>query len=251
MKKGIYLALSMMLVLGAFTACGGGKDKDNDNNTSDPITSETPAGSEGGEGEGSEGGEDQKPVIPEDLDVAGAIAIGKDYASKVTHGKLENVHDAYYDDTEYVLYAFGSDFTYVKSTTVASYGEDVYEAWNSLDANGNIFAIKNEQPATDEKSVDMMNGYGFNLSYVWGDYSTVYGLDALVATLYEKASGDYAYYQQCLEDAEIAGDAELIADVQYVIDNCGFSESVSEEGVFSFTMDYFNILERKRPCQCA
>lgn len=238
MKKGIYLALSMMLVLGAFTACGGGKDKDNDNSTPDSVTSETPAGSEG---EGSEGGEDQKPVIPEDLDVAGAIAIGQDYASKVTHGKLVNFTDAYYDNTEYVLYAFGSDFTYEKSTTQYmiedELSEDVYEMWNSLDKNGNIFSVKNDMPNMNETSVEMMNGYGFNMYYVLGGSGFSYGVEGLISSLYNMAAEEYAYYEQCLEDAELAGDADLIADVQYVMDNCGFTESVSE-GVYSFTMTY-------------
>lgn len=247
MKKGIYLALSMMLVLGAFTACGGGKDKDNDNSTPDSVTSETPAGSEGGEGEGSEdvggseGGEDQKPVIPEDLDVAGAIAIGQDYASKVTHGKLVNLTDSYYDNTEYVLYAFGGDFTYVKSTTQYmiedEISEDVYEMWNSLDKNGNIFSVKNDMPNMNETSVEMMNGYGFNMYYVLGSSGFSYGVEGLISSLYNMAAEEYAYYEQCLEDAELAGDADLIADVQYVMDNCGFTESVSE-GVYSFTMTY-------------
>ena len=247
MKKGIYLALSMMLVLGAFTACGGGKDKDNDNNTSDPITSETPAGSEG---EGSEGGEVIEPVeIPEDLDVAGAIAFGKDYASRVTHGAGALIYE--YNDPEYgytntesIIYALNDEFVY---TNTISDSEDAgsKECWFSLDANGDIFAVKNGAPYDEEPSEDMMNGYAFNGSYIASVSETFYGVESLVSSLYTMARDSYDYYQQCLEDAQLAEDATLIANVEYVIANCGYSEMATEvEGqkVYGFSFrsgDYY------------
>ncbi|MBQ3019051.1 MAG: hypothetical protein IJD77_00495 [Clostridia bacterium] len=253
MKKGIYLALSMMLVLGSFTACGG-KDKDKDN-TSDPITSETPAGSEGEGSEGGEGGEVIEPVeIPEDLDVAGAIAFGKDYASRVTHGAgalISTYADpemSMYDSTTSVIYALNDKFVYTNEVT----GEDEYaeekECWFSLDANGDIFAVKNGAPYDEEPSEDMMNGYGFNVSDITGNYASYYGVDALVSNLYNIASEQYAYYQQCLEDAQTANDATLIANVEYVIENCGFQEMAMEvEGqkmyMFSLRMSEYYVYE--------
>ncbi len=256
MKKGIYLALSMMLVLGAFTACGGGKDKDNDNSTPDSVTSETPAGSEGGEGEGSEdvggseGGEVIEPVeIPEDLDVAGAIAFGKDYASRVTHGAGALVYeyndpDYGFTNTESIIYALNDEFVYT-NTIGDSEDAEKKECWFSLDASGNIFAVKNGGPYDEELSEDMMNGYAFSGSYIASVYETFYGVESLVSSLYTMARDSYDYYQQCLEDAQLAEDATLIANVEYVIANCGYSEMSTEvEGqkIYGFSFrsgDYY------------
>ena len=248
MKKSIYLALSMMLVLGAFTACGGGKDKDNDTSTPDSVTSEDVGGSEGGET--SEGGEVIEPVeIPEDLDVAGAIAFGKDYASRVTHGAGALVYeyndpDYGFTNTESIIYALNDEFVY---TNTISDSEDAgsKECWFSLDANGDIFAVKNGGPYDEEPSEDMMNGYAFNGSYIANVYETFYGVESLVSSLYTMARDSYDYYQQCLEDAQLAEDATLIANVEYVIANCGYSEMATEvEGqkVYGFSFrsgDYY------------
>ncbi|MBQ9113490.1 MAG: hypothetical protein IJY05_01035, partial [Clostridia bacterium] len=298
MKKGIYLALSMVVAFGALASCGGKGDdcehtyaaewssdvrghwkaftcdceglypqviahvdSNNDGECDDcgytgghehTYAAEWTAG-ENGHYHAATCGHDVKSeeVAHEENDigkcvdcgatvsvlpittVAEALEIANAQKKAVTHGTVEMANNGYYSSKDNAYYEFFEDYTYV--SVKGDNGEK--EGYYSLDKNGNIFAVENGELPSEEASEDMMNGYGFNLSYVWGDFSIVYGVDALVEALYEKASEDYASYQENLEDAKLTEDEELIADVQYVIDNCGYSESV-KDGVASFAFVY-------------
>ena len=145
---------------------------------------------------------------------------------KVENGKMINNYEYSYGEVIDYIYANGYFYT---NTSSEDYGEEI---WYSVDANGDIFAIKIDSDGNvirmteynDSISLANLGGYMFNSPLAADTY--YYGLEELIAGLWEFGKDDFnGDLESSVEDGVYAFSYGYMYDETFFVVNVDFTLS--------------------------